>query len=57
MTSCDILQKDMKLLAFFKGNRKKNTLTDIYQESIEKFGRDQIKKLVDKGLSIPIIVL
>lgn len=48
----------MRFLKFLtKEDKKKNTLQDLYQESISKLGRDQIKKLVDKGLSIPVVIL
>ena len=32
-------------------------VVDFYQDSIEKIGRDQFKKLVEKGLSIPVFAL
>ncbi len=46
----------MKFISFFtRKNRKEKTLIrDFYQDSIDKMGRDQIQKLVDKGLSIPV---
>jgi len=49
----------MKFLNFFRKQEKrsKKGLTDFYQDSIEKLGRDQIKKLVDRGLSIPVFML
>ncbi len=49
----------MKILKFFKKGQKEESKRglDFYQESIEKIGRDQIKKLVDRGLSFPILVI
>ncbi|OGH17909.1 MAG: hypothetical protein A2868_00685 [Candidatus Levybacteria bacterium RIFCSPHIGHO2_01_FULL_40_15b] len=32
-------------------------VVDFYQDSIEKIGRDQFKKLVEKGLNIPVFAL
>ena len=36
---------------------KRVSLVDFYQDSIEKIGRDQIKKMVERGISIPVIML
>ena len=55
----------MKLLNMFKAQNKKTNLDvyrsgkviGFYQDSIEKIGRDQFKKLVEKGLSIPVFAL
>ena len=55
----------MKLLKLFKAQNKKTSLNvysagkviGFYQDSIEKIGRDQFKKLVEKGLSIPVFAL
>lgn len=55
----------MKLLKIFKLQNKRRNLNihgsgkvvDFYQDSIEKIGRDQFKKLVEKGLSIPVLAL
>ena len=50
----------MGFLKFITGGRKrraKKIFIDFYQESIEKQGRDQIKKLADKGMNIPVIML
>lgn len=46
----------MKFFEFLR-KEKKIKVIDHYQISLDKFGRDQIKKLVAKGLSIPIVVL
>lgn len=55
----------MKLLKIFKLQNKNRNLkipqagqvVGFYQDSIEKIGRDQFKKLVEKGLSIPVFAL
>ena len=55
----------MKLLKLFRTQKKVGNLNiahagkvvDFYQDSIEKIGRDQFKKLVEKGLSIPVFAL
>ena len=55
----------MKVLKFLKLENKKIPLNihragqvvDFYQDSIEKIGRDQFKRLVEKGLSIPVFML
>jgi len=55
----------VKLLKIFKLQKRRGNLNipragkvvDFYQDSIEKIGRDQFKKLVEKGLSIPVFAL
>ncbi len=54
----------MRFLKIFKTHKKTNLnvyragkVVDFYQDSIEKIGRDQFKKLVEKGLSIPVFAL
>lgn len=56
LTSYATILVIMKLFDF-RRKEKKNKITDLYQISLDKFGRDQIKKLVEKGLSIPIVIL
>lgn len=59
MTLYAILQIIMGILGIFQKEKKEKTrkVSDYYQASLEKFGRDQIKKLVEKGLSIPVAIL
>lgn len=59
MTLYAILQIIMGILGIFQKDKKEKTrkVSDYYQASLEKFGRDQIKKLVEKGLSIPVAIL
>ena len=40
-----------------KQNKKGVRLVDFYQDSIEKIGSDQIKKMVERGISIPVVML
>ena len=57
--TCAILPTNMRILKLLLKGRQKKTVgvTDFYQESIEKVGRDQIRKLVEKGLSIPVLIM
>ncbi len=59
MTTCAILPTNMRILKLLLKRRRKKTVgvTDFYQESIEKVGGDQIRKLVEKGLSIPVLIM
>ena len=46
----------MKFLQFLrKGKKKKEVLIDVYQESVNIVGQQQLKELIKKGLNIPII--
>ncbi len=58
MTDCVIMQKSMKF-NFFKLNKRgaRKTIADYKQEILLKQGRDQFKKLVEKGLGIPVALL
>jgi hypothetical protein len=43
----------MKLFRKLTNTNKKRALTpDIYQNSVEKFGRNQLESLVKKGINI-----
>jgi len=44
---------------FLKAGRKKatRTLADYKQEILVKQGRDQFRKLIEKGISIPVALL
>ena len=59
LTTCAILPTNMRILKLLLKRRRKKTVgvTDFYQESIEKVGGDQIRKLVEKGLSIPVLIM
>lgn len=48
----------MKLLKrLTKKQKKVGTTPDLYQNSIEKFGRDQLTTLAKKGLGIRLSVV
>ncbi|HVZ11846.1 MAG TPA: hypothetical protein VG965_02345 [Patescibacteria group bacterium] len=49
----------MKFPKLLKANQKKEAkrIVDFYQDQIEKAGRDQIQKMVDRGLSLPVFLL
>ena len=50
----------MKLLSgLFKKTKqqKRKTLEDYRQELLVRQGREQFKKLVDKGLQVPVVLL
>lgn len=48
----------MKLLKkLTKTDRKKMTTPDIYQNSIEKFGKYQLESLVKRGIEIKLAVV
>lgn len=48
----------MKFSLFTKDKKKaKKGLSDFYQESINKAGKEQFKRLVEKGLNIPVVLL
>lgn len=44
----------MRILQLFTKVRKKKKVFDSYQQGIERLGSEQLRKLVEKGLSIPI---
>jgi hypothetical protein len=54
MKTLSILLGKVKQLRFIN---KKKTLEDYQQELLIKQGREQFKKLMEKGLSIPIVLL
>lgn len=49
----------MKFLKLFTFKNKKpvRKVADFYQAQIEKAGRDQIQKIVDRGLSLPVFLM
>ena len=57
--TCAILLLSMNFLKLLrkKQNKKGVRLVDFYQDSIEKIGSDQIKKMVERGISIPVVML
>lgn len=59
LTTYAILPMNMKIIdLLLKRKQKKTTeVVDFYQESIDRVGRDQIRKLVEKGLNIPVLMM
>ncbi len=64
MTRCDkILSGMKKILSYFFGAEKRNieksrySGSDYKQDVLVKQGREQFKKLLDKGLGIPVALL
>lgn len=48
----------MKLLKIFaKEKKRKEADRDIYQDSVNSVGREQFKKILEKGLQIPVVLL
>jgi len=47
----------MKFQFFGNANRARKTLLDTKQEILVKQGREQFKKLLEKGISIPVVFL
>ncbi len=44
-------------LLFSKAKQEKKKKEDLHQEALIKQGREQFKRLVEKGLQLPIVVL
>ena len=44
---------------FLKGSKEKaaKTISDYKQDILVKQGREQFKKLLEKGISIPVVLL
>ena len=52
-----VYKKNMKFFSFsnkkqVKNVRSRRVLTDYYQESINNYGKKQLKSLIDKGISV-----
>jgi hypothetical protein len=49
----------MKILKFLSRKNKKvsRRVIDLHQASVEKTGSAQLRKIVDRGMSLPIFVL
>ena len=57
MTGCGRILVDMKFQFYRGASRAKKTLIDAKQEILVKQGREQFKKLLEKGISIPVAFL
>jgi hypothetical protein len=51
------IRVDMKFQFFGNANKTRKTLLDTKQEILVKQGREQFKKLLEKGISIPVVFL
>lgn len=49
--------KMLQLLSKLKKEDVKKTIADYQQEALIQQGRDQFKKLIDRGLTIPVALL
>lgn len=50
--------KSMKFLNLQKkAAKKKEIIIDLYQNSIDKMGRAQIKEMINIGMSMPVVML
>lgn len=51
----------MKFLKAFGIGKKSakggSKISDYYQETLNKAGREQFKKLIERGLRVPVVVL
>ncbi|MBI2034454.1 MAG: hypothetical protein HYT11_01850 [Candidatus Levybacteria bacterium] len=47
----------MKLLSFLKKRRFNKSISDYKEEAFIKTGREQFKKLVERGTELPIVLL
>jgi len=58
LTSYDTIQLIMKLNILGKNKAvTARTIADYKQEILVKQGREQFKKLLEKGLNIPVVLL
>lgn len=58
MTTCATIPLDMKFNFLGSKTRKTvKTLSDYKQEALVRVGREQFKKLLEKGISIPVVLL
>jgi hypothetical protein len=47
----------MKFFLFQSKKENKKTISDYKQEMLMKVGREQFRKLLEKGLSVPVVLL
>lgn len=58
MTTCGTIPVDMKFNFLGSKSRKAvKTISDYKQEALVRLGREQFKKLLEKGISIPVVLL
>jgi hypothetical protein len=52
-----LLSTLLRKSAGWRKQQKRKTLEDYRQELLVRQGREQFKKLVDKGLQVPVVLL
>lgn len=58
LTDCDKIRIDMAINPFLLLKRKsKKSLSDYKQEALIKQGREQFKKLIERGTDLPVVLL
>jgi len=57
LTGCGKIRVGMKFQFYRGASKTKKTLIDAKQEILVKQGREQFKKLLEKGISIPVAFL
>ena len=57
MTVCDRIRVDMRFQFYKNTTKARKILIDAKQEILVKQGREQFKKLLEKGISIPVVFL
>jgi len=46
----------MNILKLIIRQKKEKKVIDIYQEAVNKIGREQLKKLLASGLRVPVAI-
>lgn len=57
MTRCGKIRVGMKFQFYKSADKTRKTLIDAKQEILVKQGREQFKKLLEKGISVPVAFL
>jgi len=58
LTTCATIPLDMKFnFLGIKGRRVVKSISDYKQDALVKVGREQFKKLLEKGISVPVVLL
>lgn len=57
MTTCDKIRLGMRFLFGTAKKINRKTISDYKQEALVKQGREQFKKLIARGLRIPVVFL
>ena len=57
LTRCGRIPLGMRFQLFRNASKAKKSLIDVKQEILVKQGREQFKKLLEKGISVPVAFL